>query len=64
DPPFGLGYLHPLSETLSQVGWLNPNALVYMESESSLNDLTLSPNWTVIKEKTAGNVCYRLVRVR
>lgn len=64
DPPFGFGYIPVVCETLSQPGWLNPNAYIYMESESTLTDLSLPDTWEIIKEKVAGNVCYRLVKVR
>jgi 16S rRNA (guanine966-N2)-methyltransferase len=64
DPPFGFGYLPIMCETLSQPGWLNPGAYIYMESEATLRELPMPTNWELIKEKVAGNVCYRLLRVK
>ena len=62
DPPFGKGLLAPCLRSLEEGGWLNPNALIYIEAESSLGALPLPRNWDLLKEKTAGQVCYRLAR--
>lgn len=64
DPPFGFGYLPTMCEILQQPGWLNPGAYIYMESEASLKTLSLPEEWRIIKEKIAGNVCYRLMRYK
>ncbi|NNM58404.1 MAG: 16S rRNA (guanine(966)-N(2))-methyltransferase RsmD [Legionellales bacterium] len=62
DPPFGFGYLQAMCDVFIQPGWLNPNAYIYMESESTLRELKLPDNWELIKQKISGNVCYRLLR--
>lgn len=64
DPPFGFGYLPVICETLSQSGWLNPGAYIYMESEATLHELPIPEDWEMLKEKVASNVCYRLARVK
>jgi 16S rRNA (guanine966-N2)-methyltransferase len=59
DPPFGQDLLVPACAALEQ-GWLAPAARIYLESERSLANVELSPAWRIIREKTAGQVTYRL----
>jgi 16S rRNA (guanine966-N2)-methyltransferase len=60
DPPFGQGFLTSVCTHLEQQGWLASDARIYMESERTLTDLNLPPSWQIIREKTAGQVAYRL----
>ncbi len=61
DPPFGLGLLDPVCATLAASGWLAAEAMVYLESEPGLH-LQLPTGMTVVRDKRAGQVAYRLVR--
>lgn len=59
DPPFYKGLAEQACDLLKN-GWLKPNALIYVEVESSSSSITLPENWTLLKEKVAGQVAYRL----
>lgn len=63
DPPFDLGYLQKITDILQQPNWLNAGAMIYIESEVNLKNLDLPANWEISKEKIAGNVCYRLIKL-
>lgn len=60
DPPFRQQLLLPVCERLEQQGWLAADALIYTESEKELPVTSLPSTWELIKEKTAGQLCYRL----
>lgn len=61
DPPFHFGLAQQTINLLAQHQWLAPNALVYVETEKN-QPITTPENWTVLKEKITGQVCYRLYR--
>lgn len=61
DPPFADNRLGPICEQLSASGLLAPGAKVYLEQDRAAPEPGLPANWTVIKNKTAGNVRYQLV---
>jgi 16S rRNA (guanine966-N2)-methyltransferase len=63
DPPFNKQFVQPLLQKLDDSGLLQDPALIYVETEKSLTDLPLPENWTIIKEKLAGDVRYRLIKV-
>jgi len=58
DPPFRQNLVTQTCELLAQ-GWLNDEALVYIEMESESSQ-PLPHNWHLLKEKIAGQVAYRL----
>ena len=58
DPPFGTGLVNPCLEWLVQEGYLSKHALIYVETERSLS--VNAPALRLLKEKTAGEVCFRL----
>ena len=60
DPPFGQALLTPCIQHLEAGGWLSAGAKIYLESESNLQHLELPANWELLREKTAGQICYRL----
>lgn len=60
DPPFRKGLLEPCCESLENNGWLSENALIYVEREKELTQPNLPPNWSLIKDKTAGQVIYQI----
>jgi 16S rRNA (guanine966-N2)-methyltransferase len=59
DPPFRQGWLDKLLPLLAK-GWLSTRAWVYIEMEKETPLPTLPPSWQLHKEKTAGQLCYRL----
>ncbi len=59
DPPFRKGLAQPVCEHLEQQQWLADDALIYIEIEQELT-LSVPRNWELLKEKTAGQVSYRL----
>lgn len=60
DPPFRQNLAEPVCELLESRGLLTPSALIYVEVESELTDLAVPANWQLLKEKTAGQVSFRL----
>lgn len=63
DPPFRKNWLEQIVPLLAR-GWLADKALVYieMEKESALPELPAT--WSLSKEKTAGQLVYRLFEIR
>jgi 16S rRNA (guanine966-N2)-methyltransferase len=61
DPPFNQGLLSPVCNALEEHGWLASKAFVYLESEKTQQHLVLPAAWSAYREKTAGQVLYRLV---
>ena len=62
DPPFGDDRLAELCRLLEQQNVLAPDALVYLEQDKSKPETELPKGWLTLKNKTAGNVRYRLVQ--
>ncbi|MBD1559363.1 16S rRNA (guanine(966)-N(2))-methyltransferase RsmD [Vibrio sp. S9_S30] len=60
DPPFRKGLLDDVIHLLEQNGWLSANAMIYIESEKELVIDAVPAHWQLHREKTAGQVCYRL----
>ena len=60
DPPFRKDLANSCINLLMQHQWLNQHALIYVEVESELTTLNLPATWVSLKEKTAGQVSYRL----
>ena len=42
---------------------LNPDAYIYLETESSLTQLEIPSNWKLVKEKKISNVMIKLFQV-
>ena len=63
DPPFHLGLVPTVLKQLDQNGWLAENALIYVETEKNHPPLVLPAHWQILKEKVAGQVVSRLIRV-
>lgn len=61
DPPFADDALGELCRLLDVGGVLSPGGKVYLEQDRARELPELPPRWTVIKNKTAGNVRYALV---
>jgi len=63
DPPFAADMLEETCRLLADSGILADDALVYLEQDRSRPEIALPETWRVTKNKTAGNVRYRLARV-
>ncbi len=60
DPPFHQNLAALCCELLEQKNLLADNAMVYVETESALTTLPVPSNWTLHRQKQAGQVSYRL----
>lgn len=60
DPPYRAQILQTCIEQLAQGGWLAQGARVYFENARGEPAPGLPPGWTVLREKTAGQVAYYL----
>lgn len=61
DPPFQHNLIEPCCAALAQHGWLAARAHIYIETERAVTTLALPENFTVIRDKAAGQVAYRLI---
>lgn len=60
DPPFRKGLAEKTIQLLDSKGWLNDGALIYVEIEAELTQMAIPASWQPLKDKTAGQVSYRL----
>lgn len=60
DPPFRKGLLTETVTLIEKNGWLSDDAWIYLETESETSLADLPVNWHPHREKTAGQVTYRL----
>lgn len=60
DPPFARNLAISACCRLEEKGWLTPNAKIYVETESHLDLTDIPAGWRLLKNKTAGDVAYRL----
>ncbi len=60
DPPFAKGLAAQSCQWLEDKNWLKPNAKIYLEAEKSLILTELPEHWELLKQKSAGEVTYRL----
>tara|TARA_R110001592_G_scaffold4275_9_gene23946 strand:+ start:6794 stop:7369 length:576 start_codon:yes stop_codon:yes gene_type:complete len=60
DPPFRQDLLAPACAALENNGWLGADALIYTESECRPSELASPANWSLHREKRAGQVWYCL----
>jgi 16S rRNA (guanine966-N2)-methyltransferase len=60
DPPFADDSLEDLCQRLDDTGVLAPGARIYLEQDRARPATPLPERWRVLKDKTAGNVRYRL----
>ncbi len=63
DPPFRKGILEETLGLLDGHPRIRPGALIYVEREKELQGVCFPKNWTLLKEKVAGQVSYQLFRV-
>lgn len=62
DPPFATELLQPCCDLLEQHGLLANNAYIYIEMDSRQSAPMTPPSWSPLREKTSGQVTYRLYR--
>lgn len=62
DPPFHQNMIKICTNWLEKQPWLAPNALIYLEAESTLHPLPIPENWEILRSKTAGQVGYHLLQ--
>lgn len=61
DPPFGKQLMTICTKLLEEKNWLAPGARIYLENERDLPASDIIPtHWCVDREKTAGQITYRL----
>ncbi|MEH6453190.1 MAG: 16S rRNA (guanine(966)-N(2))-methyltransferase RsmD [Psychromonas sp.] len=60
DPPFNKDLAQPCCLALEENGYLAEQAVIYLEVEAQLQDLQLPDNWTLLKQKSTGQVSYQL----
>lgn len=63
DPPFRQGWVERLCAQLDAQGWVREHSRVYVEHEKELGEPEVPSHWTCLREKQAGQVCYRLYSV-
>ena len=64
DPPFAADLLEDLCRLLDEGDWLADGARVYLEQDRDHPLPELPGGWTVLNDKTAGQVRYALVTVK
>ncbi len=60
DPPFNKDLAPLCCLLLEQKNLLADNAMIYVETEKEMTDLQVPDNWELYRDKTAGQVTYRL----
>ena len=64
DPPFAAGLMADAAAALEQGGWLAEGALIYLERAEVQGPWPMPSNWTLVRDKHAGQVSYALARRR
>ncbi len=64
DPPFALDAVEETCRLLADTGHLADDALVYIEDDRARVVAPLPEGWRELRNKTTGNVRYRLVQAR
>ncbi len=63
DPPFRQGWLEKLFPLIADHGWVKPGGWIYVEHESELATPETPENWTLHRQKSAGQVTYCLFKI-
>jgi 16S rRNA (guanine966-N2)-methyltransferase len=64
DPPFEAGLGNRLLSRLATSQCLRENGLVYFETRRSAAEAVPEQHYEIYREKTAGDVCFQLLRIR
>ncbi len=62
DPPYKKGLIEPVCEWLDSSNVLQPDALIYIETEIELDPLPIPQGWEIFKEGKTATLRYCLVR--
>lgn len=62
DPPFNADLLAPGCLALQREGWLNPGAMIYLETATRHGFPILPAGWKLIRDRQAGQVRYGLAQ--
>jgi 16S rRNA (guanine966-N2)-methyltransferase len=62
DPPFAENLHGECCRLLAEQQWLAPRAVIYLESDASLDTIELPQGWKLIRHKRAGAVHYGLAQ--
>lgn len=62
DPPYTENLWSTCFFLLEKGHFLSTEALIYVESNKDLNKMDMPENWSILKEKRAGNVFYALCK--
>ncbi|UJF19298.1 16S rRNA (guanine(966)-N(2))-methyltransferase RsmD [Vibrio sp. SS-MA-C1-2] len=60
DPPFRKDLLDQVIELLEKNHYLSQDTLIYIEAEKELGEIITPPSWHCYREKSAGQVAFRL----
>jgi 16S rRNA (guanine966-N2)-methyltransferase len=60
DPPFAAELHDELCRLMSAQNWLAADARIYIEMDKAQAELRVPDDWTILNDKTAGNVRYLL----
>lgn len=63
DPPFRQNLAQTCIQLIDQQAMLKPDGWLYLEMGKEETLPVLAPNWQLHREKTAGQVCYRLYKL-
>ena len=62
DPPFNKNLVSGICQLLEENQVLADGSMIYIETERSLNTLSVPDNWQLYRDKQAGDVNYRLYK--
>lgn len=60
DPPFQFAILPKIIKLLTENGWLETGAKIYMEMDADSDAVEIPENWSLLKDKVTGQVKYQL----
>jgi 16S rRNA (guanine966-N2)-methyltransferase len=60
DPPFADDRLEEVCRLIDELGLLAPGGRIYLEQDRAKPGIALPERWSLLKDKTAGNVRYML----
>ena len=62
DPPYNKDYIKPCCQGLDSNDYLKPLSYIYIEAEYEIKDTDLPDGFNMIRNKSAGNVNYHLIK--
>lgn len=62
DPPFHQGLIKTTCAWLETQKYISDDAIIYLETEESLDPLPIPTHWEIIRSKTSGQVGYHLAK--